>query len=634
VAIDQRVAEVRLGAGRALIGVALVAITWAAFHGALSHGFIDFDDPTYVRDNPHVQAGLSGESLAWALTSRDGANWHPVTWLSHMLDVECFGLDAGKHHRTNVALHSANVLLLFLLLSRMTGALWRPAFAAALFSIHPLHVESVAWIAERKDVLSTLFWLLTTAAWLHWLRSRTAARYALVVVAYALGLMAKPMLVTLPFTLLLLDVWPLARRMDAKIPLIREKAPLFAMSAASCVVTFIVQRGGKAVETLEAVPLGERVANALTSYVWYLGKTIWPTSLACFYPHAHGSVLAGGAVGSALVILALTVLAVRIRRTAPYVPVGWLWYLGTLVPVIGLIQVGGQARADRYTYVPLIGIFVVVAWGLGAAADALPAARAAIVSLSACALIPLFLVTVAQVRHWADNVSLFGRAVAATSDNPEMQDNLGLALFDRGETVAAIAHYREALRVAPRFKRALGNLGLALTTVGDDAGAISTYEQALAVDPDDAVIHFQLARALARVRRSDDAIAQYEEALRLRPAYPEAHDNLANLLADRGQADQAAFHYEESLRLRSDNPIGRYNFANLLITQDRLDEAAVQLGDALKLAPDFAEAHNALGVVRMRQGRNPEAAAEFREALRLRPDLEGARRNLEATRAP
>ena len=618
----------------AAIAAALIAVTLAAFHGVLSSGFVDFDDDAYVIANVEVQHGLRAESIAWAFTTTAGANWHPVTWLSHMLDVQLFGLDAGKHHRTSLLLHAANVVLLFLLLVEMTGAVWRGALVAALFAIHPLHVESVAWVAERKDVLSTLFWFLTLAAWLRYIAKKTPARHAQVLALYACGLMSKPMLVTLPFTLLLLDYWPLSRWQPAAPGLVREKAPLFAMAAISSVVTFFAQRGGRAVESLELLSPAERVANAACSYATYLGKTFWPSALAVFYPHAHRGLLAWPVVLSALLLAAVTLLALRLKTRAPYLAVGWFWYVGTLVPVIGLVQVGAQARADRYTYLPLVGVFVAIAWGLAELETRIPNSRVALVSAAVVALAALCFVTAAQVRHWADDVSLFGHAVAVTSDNAPMQANLGLALFDRGDVDQAIAHDREALRISPGYKRALGNLALALATRGDDAGAIQAYERVLEIDSGDAVIHFQLARALARAGRADEAVSHYGEALRLNPAYPEAHDNLANLLADRGRTSDALLHYEASLRLRPDNAVGRYNLANVLIAADRLDEASAQLAESLRLRPDFAEAHNALGVVLMRQGRTPEAASQFVEALRLRPDLQEVRRNLEAARAP
>jgi tetratricopeptide (TPR) repeat protein len=514
----------------AALCVGLVVLTMVAFSAVVSLGFVNYDDNLYVTDNAHVLGGLNSQSLAWALTSTHASNWHPVTWVSHMIDVQLFGVDAAGHHLTSLLIHTANVLLLFWLLVRMTGALWRPAFVAALFAIHPLHVESVAWIAERKDVLSTLFWLLTTAAWLHWLASRTLARYVLVLALFALGLMAKPMLVTLPFTLLLLDYWPLERA--TVLPLWTEKLPLFALSAASSVVTVIAQHAGGAVKNLLTVSFVARVANAAVAYVWYLGKSVWPASLAVFYPHPgywSGSLV----VGSVLVLCGVTALALLLARRAPYLLFGWLWYLGTLVPVIGLVQVGSQATADRYTYVPLIGVFVALAWGLSALVAARPAARNAMAAFAVIALLALLLVTRAQVRVFSDSVSLFENALAVTHDNIVAENNLGNALRDRGEVDAAIAHYEEALLVRPDFFDARENLGLVLERLGRHDEAIAHLQQGVKIKPGLASAHHNLGIALANVHRVPEAIAEFEQAVRLDPGFEPARNNLRILKEER-----------------------------------------------------------------------------------------------------
>ncbi len=613
------------------IAVVLAVLTFVAFHGVLGSSFVHYDDDRYVTDNPHVQRGLTVESVRWAFTTTAAANWHPVTWLSHMLDVTLFDLDAGKHHGSSLLLHVANVVLLFLLLRRMTGATWRSAYVAALFAVHPLHVESVAWIAERKDVLSTLFWLLTTAAWLRYVESRKPAFYAAMLVLYAAGLMAKPMLVTLPFTLLLLELWPLRRDIELAAS-VREKGPLFALSVASCIVTFVAQRAGGALQGFEDLSLAERVANAPWAAVLYLYKTFVPLRLAFFYPHPHLQLASTPVLVALLLLAGATTLVVSLRKRASYLTFGWFWYLGTLVPVLGLVQVGGQAMADRYTYVPLIGIFVAITWEGARILDHFTHKKWMI----ACAVIGPFVLlrmTVPQVRTWTDDLTLFDHAVNVTRDNWLAHNNLGLALFDRGRTDEAIVHYRKAQRIAPGSRMVLGNLALALATQGDDQDAIDTYEQALAIDPEDPVLHFQLARALARTGRADEALSEYTDALRLRPAYPEAHDNLANLLAARGRTAEAIGHYEEALRLQPDNAIARYNLGNSLLETNRIEDAVRQLSESVRLRPDFAEARNSLGVAYLREGRAAEADAQLTEAVRLRPDLEGARRNLEEARA-
>ena len=576
-----------------ILCAALVLVTLATYRGVVSSGFILYDDDAYVTENPHVARGLDASSIAWAFTSSSQANWHPLTWLSHMTDVSLFGLDAGKHHRTSLLLHAASSVLLFLVLLKMTGAFWRCAFVAALFAIHPLHVESVAWIAERKDVLSTLFWLLTLWAWLRYLQSRTPLRYAIVVVLFALGLMAKPMLVTLPFTLLLLDVWPLGR---TPLPsLWKEKAPLFAMSAMSCAVTFIVQNSAGAVQPLRKIAFAERVANAFLAYATYLGQTFWPKALAVFYPYPDRlGLLTWPVAGSALLLVATTAIVIRLRRAAPFLAVGWLWYLGTLVPVIGLVQVGGQAMADRYTYVPLIGIFIAVSWGAAELGTARRTARYSIVLCAAAALAALCVLTRLQVIHWEGDIPLFRHALQVTSRNWLAHNNLGRALFAAGQVDEAIAEYGEALSISPGYADAHYNLGTALARKGQDA----------------------------------EAIEQFDQALRLAPTFAGAHNNLGGVLAGRGQIDAAIEHYDLAMRLDPDNAEAPYNMGNALFARGRIDAAIAHYRRALALRPDRAEVHNNLGNALVRAGRAGEAIEQYEQALRIRPDFSEARTNL------
>jgi len=546
----------------AAICAALVVLIVAGFRGVMAHGFAAYDDGAYVVANEHVQNGLGGNSIAWAFTTTENSNWHPVTWISHMVDVQLFGLDAGKHHGTNLALHAANAVLLFLLFVRMTGgAIWRPALAAALFAIHPLHVESVAWIAERKDVLSTLFWLLTLAAWLWWLSSKTAARYAVMLVFFALGLMSKPMLVTLPFTLLLLDYWPLRRTGLAS--LLKEKVPLFAMAAASCVVTLYAQRAGGAIQPLETLPLSERLANALLSYVGYLGKTLWPASLAVFYPYSHVGLGSRVAIASALILTLITVVAVRFKKEIPYVTFGWLWYVGTLVPVIGLVQVGQQAMADRYTYVPLIGVFVAGAWCLAELAGRSRAARFLVATGAAFSIAGLFVVTRIEVRNWADSFSLFTHALAVTKDNWTAHNNLGGLFSETGKPDLAIGQFEETLRIRPDFAEAHYNLALALGRTGRQAEAIAQYGEALRLKPDYVDAHYNLANTLLLAGRLPEAIEEYGSALRLRPNDANTHNNLAIALNRSGRRDEAIVHYREALRIRPDFEAAAKNLRQL-----------------------------------------------------------------------
>ena len=624
----------------AAVCAALVVITLAAFQGLQTHPFTNYDDDVYVVENTQVHKGLTSGSIAWAFTTNESANWHPVTWLSHMLDVQLFGLDAGRHHLTSLLLHILNVVLLFLLLNRMTGALWRCALAAALFAIHPLHVESVAWIAERKDVLSTLLWLLTLAAWLRYVRSPKRGLpaplwYALALVFFALGLMAKPMLVTLPFTLLLLDWWPLGRwdgsaasrstagasvadsavgpgpggtiatgqgagrgskRACGLAGLVLEKAPFFAMSAASCVVTFVVQRSGGAVQRLQDFTFTERLANAVLSYATYLRKTIWPSSLAIVYPHPHIGLTAFSVIGSALLLAAITVAALWRAERAPYLAVGWLWYLGTLVPVIGLVQVGAQAMADRYTYVPLAGLFIAIVWGAAEMGKGVRALRQALTAAAVASLAVLLAVTRVQQAHWSDNEKLFEHALAVTSNNWLAQNNLGVVLFERGRLEEATVHYLEAVRIWPGFAEAHNDLGLVAVRQGRISEGIEHYEQAIRLQPEFERAHNNLGAALGRQGRTVEAIEEFNRALGIKPDFAGAHVNLGKALVGAG----------------------------------RIEEGIEQYRQALRIDPDFAAAHNNLGVALANTNRMPEAREHFARAVGLDPGFEEARENLRA----
>ena len=604
----------------------LVVLSFAALSGVLGNGFLNFDDDTYVTANAHVREGLTGANVAWALTSTEAANWHPVTWLSHMLDVQMFGLDAGRHHRTSLMLHAANAVLLFLVLLRMTGALWRSAFVAGLFAIHPLHVESVAWIAERKDVLSTLFWLLTTWAWLRYVEAKSAPRYAAVLVLYALGLMSKPMAVTLPFTLLLLEFWPLRRAATWRERIV-EKAPLFAMAVASSVITVMAQHRGGAFDTLSTVAPATRLVNAVVAYATYLGRALRPSALSIFYPYpVHvGTVIA---IGSATTLVGLTALAVRLAKRAPYFTFGWLWYVGTLVPVIGLIQVGAQATADRYTYVPLIGLFVALSWALSELASRGRALRGAVVLVSAASLVPLVLMTREQTRTWIDSTSVFAHALAVTRDNDVAHINLGLALLGAGRNNEAIEHFREALRIKPVSTAARINLGIALHTAGRDAEAVEQFRLVIAAGLNSAEVQVNYGTALAGMGRIDDAIERFGEALRLDPDSAEAHRNLGNVLSRTGKPAEAMAHFDRLVQLRPDDATARFGRATALAGAARFDAAVQELETGLRLKPDSPMALNFLGNLLARESRMKEAIARYQEAVRLKPDFVQARNNL------
>ncbi|OHE89167.1 MAG: hypothetical protein A3G75_16095, partial [Verrucomicrobia bacterium RIFCSPLOWO2_12_FULL_64_8] len=516
--------------------MALIAATVVVYAPVRHFEFVTWDDPNYITENPHVQGGLTWQGALWALTTGDPPYWHPLTWLSHMLDVQVFGLNAGGHHLPNVLLHIGNAILLFGLLHWMTGALGRSAFVAGLFAFHPLRVESVAWVSERKDVLSTLFWMLTLWAYVSYARRPRRGRYLVVLLLFALGLMTKPMLVTLPFVLLLLDVWPLGRvslktgpgggsgwatlrdQRPVVLRLVREKLPLLALAVASSMVTFVVQERVGAIGELGARPWDLRLQNAMVSYVAYIGKMLWPAGLAAFYPYPR-SLPAWQVVGSILGLIGVSVAVIRAARRCPYLPVGWLWYLGTLIPVIGLIQAGDQALADRFSYVPLVGLFIMVAWGIP---ELLARWRYRSIALPATAGLTLLACAISswnQVQYWKSSMTLWTRTLNVTTGNYRAHHNLGLALAISGKGDEASAYFSEALRLKPDFAEAHNNLGSALANQGKFDQAIAHFSEALRFKPDSAEAHYRLGLALARLGKGDQAIPHFSDAIRLKPDY-------------------------------------------------------------------------------------------------------------------
>ncbi len=598
-----------VGAGarpRIVLAALLAAATLAALWPVVGNGFVNFDDPTYVTDNPHVRQGLGG--IGWAWTATRAANWHPLTWISHMLDWQVHGAEPMGHHLTSLMLHLASVLLLFLALDRLTGSSGKSAFVAAAFAVHPLHVESVAWIAERKDVLSGLFWMLALLAYARYARSPRAFCLLLVALVLALGLAAKPMLVTLPFVLLLLDVWPLGRSSAAgkgAWRLVAEKIPLFALAAASCVATVVAQRAGATVAPFARYSLVERLSNAVVSYVGYLGKLFWPVDLAVYYPHPGSALPAWKVGGSALLLIAITVVALRLRRGRPYLLVGWLWYLGTLVPVIGLVQVGAQAMADRYTYLPAIGIFLAVAWGVPDAWQALRsrrprpgttaesgaraaagsagsagAERTAMWIAAAVTVIVLAAGARVQTRYWKDSRTLFERALAVTENNFMAHNNLGIVLAESGQAPQAIEHYRAALRIRPDFANLHVNLGTALRGQGRGDEALVHFAEAVRLDRNLLEAQYNYGLVLGYQGRLDEAIAHYREALRIDPSHALTHNNLGNLLGQQGAVDEAIEHYHAAVRLKPDFGLAYSNLAGALVYQGRVAEARTAVEQA------------------------------------------------------
>jgi protein O-mannosyl-transferase len=626
------------------MAAALVALTVAAYSGVGSLQFVPLDDQGYVYENPHVTAGLTLDGFRWALMAGDQANWHPVTWLSHMLDVQCFGLDAGYHHLSSLVIHALNSVLLFVILAGATGAGGRAACVAALFAVHPLHVESVAWIAERKDVLSTFFWLVTTAAYVRYVRAPGRWRYACVVASFALGLMSKPMLVTLPFVLLLLDAWPLRRLPFDRAPgsappgsraawgrtaiaLVREKIPLFVLAAGSSAITLVVQSRGGAVRSIDTVPLALRLANALTSYVWYLVDTLWPARLAVFYPYVR-PIPAWQSCGALAVLAAITWLAVRACRRRPYLLVGWLWYLGTLVPVIGLVQVGTQSMADRYTYVPLIGVFVMLVWGVWDAMGRWRGRRLVLTAVAATVVVACTVTTRAQVAHWTDAWALWTHALAVTRDNEAAHIAVGAMLGMQGRNEDAIAHFKEALRIAPDSAAGHRAIGRALINLRRFPEAFEHLLLAVRFRPAFADAQHDLGEALVETGRPGEAIPRFLEALRLDPNRPATHRSVGVALMMFGRADEAIAHYQESLRLEPDAARTRNDFGFALMAVGRSSEAKDQFLRALRLEPDLAEAHDNLGFALAAEGRGAEAMPHLAEAVRLKPGSDLARLHL------
>ena len=557
-----------------LVCLGLVAVTWAVFGQTLAHDFVNFDDHVYVYENPLVIRGLSAEGIIGAFTHTHARNWHPLTTLSHMLDCQLYGLNAGGHHLTNIILHTISVLLLFLVLKQMTGAFWQSAFVATLFAIHPLHVESVAWIAERKDVLSAVFFMLTLAAYARYARAPSAPRYLLVALLFAFGLMSKPMLVTLPFVLLLSDYWPLGRLGGQKSEvgsrlrrLITEKIMLFALSALSCIATLFAQ-GPSAIDQL---PFLWRLNNTFVSYVTYIWQMLWPARLAVFYPHPNNRFpLVQVTVGIAFLV-GVSLLVIYLRRTKPYLVTGWFWYLGMLVPVIGLVQVGEQAHADRYTYLPQIGLYIMVAWTVGnLLSEPTPRARGALVGVvAALAIVSLGVLGFGQASYWKTSETLWNHTLAVTGENDVAHNNLGFLFLRRGELDKAISQFQAALNIRSKNAGTHYSLGAAL-------------------------IQSNLGNALARKQLWDEAIDHLQEAVRLRPDYADAYFNLGSVLFQQGQLDQAIAQWQKALAIRPTDAEAHRSVASALRKEGKLKEAIAEYEQALNITPEDSVALNNL----------------------------------------
>jgi len=563
----------------------LPAAIFLIYSRVLHFDFITLDDPEYVTENPHVQAGLSLAGAAWAFGHSFAGGWFPLTWLSLMLDTDLFGVDSGWYHFTNVCMHALTTLLLFAVLHRITGARWRSALVAFLFALHPLHVESVAWVCERKDVLSALFWMLTLWAYAGYVSRPGRGRYLLTLFLFCLGLMAKSMVVTLPVVLLLLDRWPFRRGVR-----ILEKLPFFAASVAVSLVTYFVHRSAGALASFEQVSLPVRFENALVSYAVYLFKMVWPVDLAVFYPYSQGSLVVPAAFAG-FGIVALTALVVRMFPRWPYLAVGWLWYLITLLPVLGLVQAGAQARADRFTYIPMIGIAIAVVWGASEALKSWPRVRFALAAAvcSACLLLTWF-----QVGYWQDSISVYQHAIDVTAGNYVAHFNLASVLEARGNSTEAVAQLREAVFERPYFATAHAELGQLLAKQGQAEEALRELQTAIKLKPDNADAHLRFGLVLGLLGRTVDAAAEFSEGIRLQPENADAHYNFGIALAQQGQLQDAVREFRATANLRPADVEAHFNLGIALARLGQTSEAIFQLSEAVRIKPEFTDARQAL----------------------------------------
>ena len=684
-----------------LICLFLAVAALMAFWQVNECDFINYDDPSYVTENFHVKSGITLRSIRWAFTTGYSANWHPVTWMSHMLDVQLFGLKPRWHHLTNLLFHIANTLLLFLLFHRMTKAPWKSAFVAALFAIHPLHVESVAWVAERKDVLSTFFWMLAMGAYINYVEHRTEDgregsgilrfpssifRYSAVLIFFVLGLMSKPMLVTFPFVLLLLDYWPLHRfepkksaqevrteasrqgtgsreraQLSAKKrkgesakmrtakgmvkeekpaaynfqwelirPLLREKMPLFVLAALSSIVTFVVQQKGGAVRSIEAISPGARIANAFVSYIVYIGKTVWPVNLAVYYPHPGWWPL-WQVLGAVLLLIAVTISVIRTANRLPFLAVGWLWFAGTLVPVIGIVQVGGQAMADRYTYVPLIGLFVMAAWGIPELLKKLRPTRfptprkEALLVLSGLVLVSLFIVTRTQAGYWRNNIALYDHSLEA---NPSevIHSIRGLAYGKLGEQKRAISDYNRAVEINPNYSEAYNNRGIAYGKLGDQRQAIPDFDRAIAIDPKCAEVYNNRGVTYDKLGDHRRAIADYDKAVEINPEYPEAYNNRGGAYGALGDQRQAISDYDRAIEINPEYPEAYNNRGGAYGALGDQRQAIADYDRAIELSPKQAEIYYNRGIAYGKLGYDSKEIEDIKTAARF--DIEEAKKFL------
>jgi tetratricopeptide (TPR) repeat protein len=683
-----------------LIYLLLTVAAIIAFRQVSQCDFINYDDPSYVTDNIHVKSGITLGSIRWAFTTCHAANWHPVTWMSHMLDVQLFGLKPRWHHLTNLLFHIASTLLLFFIFHRMTKAPWKSAFVAALFALHPLHVESVAWVSERKDVLSTFFWMLTMGAYIYYVEHRTVDgrqrtedgekwtgilrspssvfRYSAVLIFFALGLMAKPMLVTLPFVLLLLDYWPLQRfepkksaqqfrtelnkflavnkrkekssrkhttsrsvKLEEKPadrkyqwalirPLLREKIPLFALAALSSIVTFIAQQKGGAVKSIEAFPPGVRIANAFVSYIIYIAKTIWPVNLAVFYPHP-GSLPLWQVLGAVLLLIAVTISVIRTAKRFPYLTMGWLWFTGTLVPVIGIVQVGNQAMADRYTYIPLIGLFVMAAWGIPELLKkwqpTYPPRKEVLFASSGLILSYFFIVTWTQVGYWHNNIALYDHSLKVAGPSDVMLNSRGVAYGKLGNQMQAISDYDRTIEINPKYVEAYANRGIAYGKLGNQMQAISDFDRAIEINPELALAYINRGAAYREIGNLRQAISDFDRAIEMNPELALAYINRGAAYRKLGNQKQAISDYDKVIELNPGLALAYINRGAAYRELGNQRQAISDYDRAIEINPKYADAYNDLGIAYGELGNLRQAISDYDRAVEINPKYAEAYNN-------
>ena len=621
---------------------ALAAITWLIFGQTMAHQFVTYDDPQYIYENAKVAAGVSLESVFWAFTHTVGGNWHPLTIISHMFDCQLYGLKPAGHHFTNVLLHTIAVILLFFVLRQMTGTLWQSAFVAALFAIHPLHVESVAWISERKDVLSAVFFMLTLSAYTRYVHTSSFTSYLLVLLWFALGLMSKPVLVTVPFVLLLLDYWPLRRfapetrgkighhrRVEDRASIRRvflEKIPLLLFSFGSCAATVLAQR--HFIDPIGHLSLMDRLGNATVATIVYLRELVWPIGLSVFYPHPRHSLSVLQVSVAALLLFAVSAAAFMYRRKRPYFFTGWFWFLGMLVPVSGLVQVGEQAHADRYTYLPQIGLYMLMTWFVAEAVSSWRHRRLLLGTAMASSIVLLMWPAWKQTSYWRDSRALWTHALSVNPQSETAHNSLCDLDLRANRLDDAIFHAHKAVEIQPDSADAQSRLGVALSASGKNEEASIHFQKVLETRVIRPRVHYNVATLLLNSGRLNEAITEFQKELQIQPEFVEAHNNLGIALTRKGELDGALAHFQKAMELDPHVPKVHHNIAIILLRQGRPDQAIAHLQEELHANPARAEAHNDLGIAWSQQGRIDQAISEWQKTLELQPDNLNAYCNL------